>query len=252
MQIDEFASDRVAANDTVGTFTAFFNVPDKTGTYCILGCGDASAVEYFYIAVVAGNIQIKAAQAGPNVAFDMITTGAALQPHVWHHVAVVQDATKPKVYIDGVEYSYVKANLTETDITECTQWFDTWSQIDGAHIGAADSIAGDAALTFEYKGGISDVKYWNIALSEAQVLDDLRGISNTTSLISHWNFNDDLLDQVTASNNDGTAAGDIILTNNYCEFTSRLRYTTGVPLVADTLVCFADDRTGHAIVIQAA
>jgi hypothetical protein len=147
VQIDELASDRVTANDTAGTFTAWINVPDKTGTYAILGCGDADAVDYFYLAVVAGEIQAKCARPGPNIAWDLITSGANLSPHIWHHIALVQDAVKPKIYIDGVEFSLSKGTLTETDVTEATFWFDTCAGIDGAHIGAADSIAGDAALT---------------------------------------------------------------------------------------------------------
>jgi hypothetical protein len=252
VQIDEFVTDRVAANDTAGTITAWFNVPNKTGTYAIIGFGDASAVEYIYLAFVAGEIQAKCARAGPNVAWDLITIGAAITPHVWHHVALVQNAVKPKIYIDGVEYVKGNGTLTETDITESSYWFDTCALLDGGHIGAADSIAGDATLTLEFKGAISNVKYWSVALTAAQVLDDFREVSNTTSLISHWDFNDDYLDGVTASNNDGTAVGDITLINNYSEFTSRLRYMTGTPLVADSIICFADNGTGHAIVIQAA
>lgn len=251
VQIDAFVAARVAANDTTGTFSVWFNIPDKTGTYCILGTGDANAVEYFYIAVVAGNIQIKAAKAGPDINFDMITTGANLSPHVWHHVAVVQNATKPKIYIDSVEYSYAKGNLTETDVTEAGNWFHVWSAMDGGHIGAADSIAGGGLLTLEFKGGISNVKYWNVALTDSQILDDFKGINYTTNLCDNWKFDGDYVDSVDATYN-GTAVGDIILTNNYSEFTSRLRYTTGIPVVADSLICFADDGTGHAIVIQAA
>jgi hypothetical protein len=247
VQIDEFVADRVTANDTTGTITAWINVPDKTGTYCIIGFGDASAVEYIYLAYVAGQIQAKCARVGPNVAWDLISTNASIKPHYWHHVALVQDAVIPKIYLDGVELT-----LTLTDVSESSYWFDTCALLDGGHIGAADSIAGDAALTLEFKGAISNVKYWNAALTGDQIKNDFNEVNNTTNLISHWDFNDDYLDRVTASNNDGTAVGDIILTNNYCEFTSRLRYMTGVPLVADSLVCFADGGTGHAVVIQAA
>lgn len=253
VQIDELASDRVTANDTKGTITAWINVPDTTGTYCIIGFGDANAVDYIYLAVVAGKIQAKCARAGPNVAWDVITTNIVLKPHLWYHIALVQDAVKPKIYVDGVEYSLAKGTLTETDVTEPTFWFDTCSGIDGAHIGAADSIAGDAALTLEFKGAISDVKYWNVDLTDAQVYDDYQGINNTTSLISHYDFDGDYLDSVTANNNDGTAVGDIILTNNYSEFTSRFRNTlAAAPVVADKVLFTSDNGTGYAIVIKAA
>ena len=104
IQIDSFMAARVAANDTTGTFSAWFNVADETGTYCIIGGGDFSAVEYFYIAVVAGEIQVKAARVGPNVSWDLITVGAAIKPHRWYQVTLVQDAVKPKVYVNGVEF----------------------------------------------------------------------------------------------------------------------------------------------------
>ena len=42
--IDIFAAARVAANDEAGTFTAWINVPDITGTYGIVSCGDTAAI----------------------------------------------------------------------------------------------------------------------------------------------------------------------------------------------------------------
>ena len=44
VQIDAFAVTRTAASDTQGTITAWINVPDITGTYTIIGLGDANAV----------------------------------------------------------------------------------------------------------------------------------------------------------------------------------------------------------------
>jgi hypothetical protein len=246
VQIDTFAAGRVATNDTVGSFTAWFNVPDKTGTYAILGCGDANAVEYFYFAVVAGQIQVKAALAGPNIAWDIITTGTLLQPHVWHHLAVVQDGQWPKIYVDGVLRSVTLTNVTEGDY-----WFDEFTLIDGGHIGCADSIAGDAALTLEFKGAISNVKYWNTTLTDAQVVDDYNEVNYTTGLIAHWAFNGDYLESVTAY--DGTAVGAIILTSNFSEFTSRFRYDpAAAAVVADKVLFTADGGTGHALIIKAA
>lgn len=252
VQIDAFAAARVAANDTVGTFTCWINPADVTGTYAFIGCGDASAVEYFYFAVLAGEIHIKAARAGPDVNFDMVTIGAAVPAHTWTHVAVVQDATKPKIYVNGVEFALRLGTLTETDVTEAGNWFDAWSLIDGGHIGTADSIAGGGALTLEFAGAISDVKYWNTNLSDAQVVDDYNGINNTTSLTDHWDMHDGYVNLITSGNN-GTAVGDIILVNTYSEFTSRLRNdAAAAPVVADDIAITSDNGTGHAIIIKAA
>ena len=251
IQIDAFMVARVAANDTSGTFTARFNVADNTGTYAIIGGGDASAVQYFYIAVVAGEIQVKAALTGPNVAWDLITVGAAIKPHVWNHVALVQDGVKPKIYVNGVEFSLLKGTLTETDITESTFWFDDFALIDGGHIGAADSIGGSAGLTLEMKGAIGEVKYWTDALTDAQVVNDFNGTVNTTNLISHWDMNDNVLDDI--SGHDGTIVGVVLVSDNYSEFSSRWRFVPSAePVIADEFSIVMEDQTGYAVIIKAA
>lgn len=73
------------------------------------------------------------------------------------------------------------------------------------------------------------------------------------SLQSWWDFDDDYVDAGLGADN-GTVVGDIVLNNNYSEFTSRMRFMTAVPVVADSLVFAIDsmNNTGHAIVVQAA
>ena len=250
VEIDSFMAARVAADDTTGTFTAWVNVADNAGTYAILGGGDASAVQYFYIAVVAGEIQVKAALVGPDVAWDLITIGAGLKPHRWYHIALVQDAVKPKVYVDGVEFSLTKGTLTETDVTEPTFWFDAFALIDGGHIGAADSIAGSAALTLELAGAVGEVKYWNVALTDAQVLADSLNEVNTTSLIAKWDMDDNVLDDV--GGEDGTIVGQVILQSNYCEFSSRFGHELTPAVVGDDVTFSVENETGYAIIVKAA
>ena len=254
IQIDAFAAARVAANDTAGTFTAWINVPDITGTYTIIGCGDASAVEYMHFSIEAGKLWAAGAKVGPNVAWDINSTNVVITPHKWHHVAFKHSGAGGRVYmyIDGEIVA-----MTDTDVTEAAYWFDDFSLIDGAHIGAADSIAGGALLTQEFKGAISDVKYWAVALTDAQVKDDYEGkipedITGTAAdLISWWDMDGDYIDSVAGHN--GTAVGDIILDNNFSEFTSRLKYTcTAPPVVADDLSFSCDRGVGHAIVVKAA
>lgn len=251
VQIDAFMAARVAANDTSGTFTMWANVADIAGDYAIIGGGDASAVQYFYVSITAGEVHVKAAMVGPDVAWDLVTIGSGIEAHEWNHITLVQDAVKPKVYINGVEFSAAKGTLTETDVTEPTYWFDTFALIDGGHIGCADSIAGGAALTLEFAGAISDVKYWSSALTAAQVLTDYQETPNTTNLISHWDMNGDYIDSVSA--HDGTAVGDIILTGTYSEFTSRLRNEpAAAPVVADDISISTLNGTGYAIIVKAA
>ena len=251
IQIDSFMAARVTANDTEGTFTARFSVADNTGTYAILGGGDASAVQYFYIAVVAGEIQVKAALAGPNVAWDLITVGANIRPHIWNHVALVHNGDRPLVYVNGVEFTLAKGTLTETDFTEPSFWFDAFALIDGGHIGAADSIAGAGALTLEMKGAIGPVSYWNVGLTSAQVLDDFNDNGTTTNLTDKWDMIENVLDDV--GSEDGTIVGEVMLVDNYAEFTSKWRFQLLAEVViADDWEFSVENETGYAIVIKAA
>jgi hypothetical protein len=250
--IDTFAQGRVAANDTTGTFTAWVNVPDITGVYNIVGCGQSAAVEYFYISVDAGKIHYKAAVAGPDINCDIIT-GVVLSPHQWHHVAFVQSANAggpPKIYVDGVEKT-----VTETNITECEAWFDLWANINGGHLGAEDSVAGGALLTNTFKGGLGNVKYWNRALSAAEVADDIKGLALTgdaTYLKANWDFDNDYVNAANPGTYDGTAESTVVLTNNYSEFSSRFMFSGVTPLATDGIALSVENETGYAIIIDAA
>ena len=249
IQIDTFAAGRVTANDTKGTFTAWINVPDITGTYAVISCGDASAVEYISLSVVAGKIRIVCTDATV-LQYSHASTSVVLKPHVWHHIALVQDGVDavgnpPLLYVDGVRVA-----TTMTDETDNGTWFDDCALLDGASIGAAED-GGDGGLTDEFKGAISDVKYWNTNLSDAQILDDYKGKALTTNLVAHWDMKDDFVESVTGYS--GTKVGDVILSNAYSEFTSRLRHTpSALAVVADKIVLSCDRDIGHAIIIKAA
>ena len=249
VQIDSFMAARVLANDTTGTFSAWFNVADIVGDYAILGGGDASAVEAFYVSCTAGEIRLYAID-GVDVSYDMITIGAGIVAHSWHHVTIVQDAVKPKIYVDGVEFSANKGTLTETDVTEPTLWFDFWSQIDGGSIGAADSVAGAAALTLEMKGAVGETKYWDAALTSAEVLENYLGRGQTTDLIAKWDMINDLVDSV--GGEDGAIVGQVIIQSNYSEFASRFAHELTPAVVADEITFSVDNNTGYAIIIKAA
>ena len=250
VQVDAFAVTRTAANDTKGTITAWINVPDITGTYTILGLGDANVAEYIHFSVEAGKM-FAACMDATVMQWDVNSTDVVIKAHKWHHVALVQDAISPQFYVDGVLVA-----RTDTTTTDLAEWIVNLDGLDGAHIGAADSIAGLAALTQEFKGAISDVKYWKVALTAAQIKDDYNGkapasITGTAAdLTNWWDMEDDYVDSVAAEN--GTAVGDIILTNAYSEFTSRLGFMTGTPLVADKVLIAVNGNQGHMVVIQAA
>ena len=250
IQVDAFAVTRTAANDTKGTITAWVNMPDIVGTYTILGLGDANVVEYIHFSVENGKM-FAACNDAATMQWDVNSTNVVIKPHQWHHVALVQDGAAPNFYVDGV-----KVARTDTTTTDLAEWITNLDGLDGAHIGAADSIGGAAALTQEFKGAISDVKYWKVALTDAQILDDFAGkapasITGTVAdLTNWWDLQNNLVDSVAAE--DGTAVGAIIRTS-YSEFTSRLKFEPGAAaVVADVLAVGFDQGRGHAVLVKAA
>lgn len=251
VQVDAAAVAIVAGNHTKGTFAAWIMVPDNTGTYSFMGFGDASAVEYVHFTVEAGTINVMMVKAGPTTQLDVNTAANSIKPHTWHHVAIVQDGTKMKIYIDGVEQT-----LTWTTSTDTAQWFDDLNNIDGAHIGCADSVAGGAALTNEFKGYISDVFIWSstnaaAALSQAEILQVMGGKEvESTYMHNHWSLNECVTDAGTGAD-DGTIVGDLIYSDGN-EFSSRLTFLETVPLAADNITIMCSEGVGYAYSILAA
>ena len=210
-------------------------------------------VEYIHFSVEAGKLFAVCVDATVTQ-WDVNSTNVVITPHRWQHVAMVVDGTTagPVFYVDGV-----KVARTDTTTTDLAEWFNNLDGLDGAHIGAADSIGGVGALTQEFKGAISDVKYWKVALTAAQVLADFNGkapasITGTAAdLTNWWDMDDDYVDSVAGEN--GTAVGAIILTPNFSEFSSRLRYTpAAAAVVADSVTLSVDQGVGHAVIIKAA
>lgn len=249
IQVDAHAVARTAANDTTGTYSAWVNIPNLTGTFCILCAGDNNAVEFIEFSIEAGLLTARCTDA---TVAQFVTQADAInfKPHRWYHVACVQKADGHGVYL-YVNGSVIAAtNDTTTDVNE---WFNNCDGLDTFRIGAANK-AGDASVTDDFYGAISDVKYWSKALTSAEVLNDYQGTAlsdNSTYLQLHLDMDDDYIDAGLGADN-GTAVGDVTLINNYSEFSSRLRHSTGVPVVADSLICFADNGVGHGVVIQAA
>ena len=251
LKVDTLAAALVTANYTSGTITMWVMVPDETGTYGMIGFGDASAVEYIEMDIAAGKLHAKCARVGPDVAWDIITTTKVIKPHQWTHIAITHDSAKPRLYVNGVLQT-----VAQTDITEPTYWFDTCSLIDGAHIGCIDSVAGDAAVTAEFKGYISTVKVWGgltttAALTDAQIKEEYDGIAHATYLVAEYDMDGNVINRA----NDGTYNGTLETNSVYCdacEFTSRFTFGCGIALVADDVQVSINNNLGLATVIQAA
>lgn len=247
IQINAAAVARVAANDTVGSWTAWVNIPDVTGTYCIMCAGDDNAVEFLELNIEAGLLTARCTDA---TVAQFVTQADAVgfTPHKWHHVAMVQaaDGQGPQLFIDGARIA--ATNDTSTDVNE---WFNNLDGIDTFRIGAANK-AGDASVTNEFKGGISDVKIFTDVLTYEEVLNDYKGIANTNNLHNHYDMDNDVDDVDGSGADNGTVTGtSLTLCPRYSEFTSMYNTIT-TPLVADTVLFSTTDTTGHLVVIKAA
>jgi len=261
VQVDVFAAARVTADDTAGSFTAWIMPVDITGDYAIISCGDASAIEYITLSIKAGKLRIQCFDATVEQ-YDHASTAVVVTPHKWMHVAVVQNASVgasnfPRLYVNGELVA-----TTMADETDNGTWFDDCALIDGGSFGAAEED-GAGNLTKEFKGAISDVKYWPVELTAEQIKKDYQNQNpdtiHLTTLVSdltdHWDFKTmnavAVTDVITAANN-GTIVGDCTKAHAYSEFTSRL-YDVATPIVDEDNVSLAvDDETGHCIVIKAA
>ena len=246
VQVDAHAVARVAANDAVGTYTAWINLKDITGTYCVLGAAQTNADEFLDITIEAGLLTVRITDA---TTVQLVTQADAVhfQPHTWYHIAVVQsaDSKGPKLFVGGELIA--STNDTSTDVDS---WYAELDGINQFQIGTSQK-GGAGAFTLEFAGGISDVKYWSVDLTDDEVTQDFLNVAVQASTLQlHLDMVEDLVDAGLGAD-DGTIVSDALLINNYCEFYSRLVFVPTIPLVGDKVLPFASGDTGHAIIIEA-
>jgi hypothetical protein len=165
--VDAHAVERVAANDTVGTYTAWIYLnPYASGDKNILSAGDNdSATEYFsFLVNGTKDLQANLYHGG---AWKWRLTAGQIPTETWTHVAVVQDGVKPKFYVNGVART-----VTDITATDTTSWYDLLSGCDKFAIGVLES---NNTHTNDFNGAIGTVKYWNRALSAAEIYKDFNG-----------------------------------------------------------------------------
>jgi hypothetical protein len=243
--------------DAAGTICAWVMIPDVKGTAdgTILGFGDDNAVEFMQFSIEAGLLTLRSTDA-TTAQFVSQADAVGFSNHTWHHVAAVQNATSPVLYIDGVAIAHT--NDTSTDLTS---WGAELGGIDVGFIGTANK-AGDGTETEEFTGFISSVRYYNVAKTAAQIKAIYEyekgqpGTSNdTTGLRNHWKLEDDYLDSGSGADT-GTAEDGALLMNSCNPFTSRLGFSTGVILAADTtqdlVKVWCENGIGYALVVQEA
>jgi hypothetical protein len=168
--VDAHAVARVAANDTTGTYSAWIYLDSLTasGHRVILSAGDNdSATEYFKFFFGSTGKLCTSLLFGGAAQFDIAETTASIQARKWHHVAVVQNGTQPALYVDGLVVA-----ATNNVATDLTYWYDELVNCDKFAIGVLESNGGH---TLDFTGAIGQVKYWNRALSAAEIYKDFNG-----------------------------------------------------------------------------
>ena len=248
---DAHAVARVAGNDTVGTYSAWVYRDDITAEQAILSAGDNdSATEYLYFYISNGKLAVKLYHGGATqfLIAETATPGTIISKK-WTHVAIVQNGTQPALYVNGL--AVAATNSTATDLT---MWYDELTGGDKFAIGVLES---NNTHTADFAGMISDVKYWNKALTAAELLKDYQGTAlddDGTYLQLHLlksGYGDKgygITDQGLGADN-GTLTGHAYL----CGWGSE--WSRGVELnavVADELQTVLDGNVANTIIIKAA
>lgn len=168
--VDAHAVARVAANDTTGTYSAWIYIDSLLSSKVILSAGDNdSTTEYFLLYYNTANYKLSAELYVGSVAQWGITTPSnSVVAKTWTHVSLVQNGVSPELYINGL-----KLTIAGT-VTDTTAWYDELANCDKFAIGVKES---NGTHTLDFKGGIRRVKYWNRALTAAEVAADFRGES---------------------------------------------------------------------------
>lgn len=165
---DAHAVARVAANDTQGTYSAWIYL-DQTGkNSTILGVGednDDSQFIVFYL--YSGTLLSLKLNHSAATQFEVREITQSIQPKTWTHVACVQNGIQPALYVNGAAVS-----ITNTTATDLTYWFDELSLSEKFAIGVLER---NNTHVDDFAGMISDVKYWNKALTAAEILKDYNG-----------------------------------------------------------------------------
>lgn len=240
--IDAFTVARVAANDTLGTITAWILPLSDASNFCVFSSGDANVVEHFNFGLESGKIHAEL-KVATTMQWDIDSTNVVVTQAIspgWHQIGITMNGTRPTLFLDGVAVA-----MTDTTTTSLSAWYD---ELTGGDKGAIGALVMNATTTLDYDGAIGPVKYWNRDLSAAEMLDDFEGNGSTVGLISHWDWNRDAVDVV--AGHDGTLTSDAQLDNNYSQFTKELQVIRDAGGVTDLLSFGIDGNKYIAVTVE--
>lgn len=202
---DAHAVARESAADAVGAYAAWIYLDNITGTKTILSAGDNNSVnEGIHFDVVGDKLRIFLHNGAAATQFDVIETTGSMTAKEWIHVAVVQNGTRPTLYVNGLAVA-----MTDTTSTSLSDWYADVGVggVDKFAIGVTET---NATHLNDFAGLISDVKYWSVIMTADDILKDFRGetarATVTAALESHWDMDGDVTDAGLGAD-DGTLTG---------------------------------------------
>jgi len=202
---DAHAVARVAAADTKGTYSVWINTLKPIGG-TILSAGDNNSdTEYLQLYIAQKKVYCKLHHGGED-RWKLNTTEALMTKKEWHHIAIVQDGTEPKIYVDG--------ELADTSFavtTNKTDWYNKLTECDKFAIGVLES---NATHTQDFHGAIGRVKYFNLDLTADEIKRDYleeeqtdRATEIETARVFDITMEDDGITDDGSGDDDGTLTG---------------------------------------------
>lgn len=173
------------ASTTTGIWIAWVKVPNAAHTtpYEFIAFGDTNAQEDVQFAVQAqasGNRFTWFFRKATTIQRQIRTDSAPLIDNTWAQLALVQDWTEPKLYVNGIFIAQTFSNDTDK-----TAWFNDLTWIDNWRIG--DRNFNSSGEQLHIKGEIADPKIYSSSANYLQIIKD-----DYNKRANQLNFYDDL------------------------------------------------------------
>ena len=194
------------AATTTGTWSAWVKPVDATPvqTEVIISFAETAGDDDLMLYITTSGKLTALARLAGGVRWILETDAIAFSDNTWTHIAVVQDAVSPILYVDGVA-----VDQTFTTSTNKTYWFSTLPNINNGRIG--DRIRNGGAEELHFNGNIDDVLFTSDAKSLAQIQNIYnngkpKNEATISNGVSYFKFDGDVVSTCTDSigSNNGT------------------------------------------------